>query len=389
MIETVLTLCLLGLGAAAPEIRVLDGPEVQPLCDALKRSGCPMRRLDRLDAAALAGPCVLVLSGKAPPAAEAEAKLIRSFVEAGGAVLAIGGGATWMIDHGLFDARGYYLSGTTIHMSGFHGYHRLTFGYPGPKPEDGWTAGVPMLLRATEGPLMELGPRATSVLGAGGPYSLAAFQRLGGGLMLLIGPDPQGGGAYYTLDRPSPTPGDKLKTDRFLANAVAFLQDPDCNLIPNAGFEENMDLPPQQSNWQLDLGKGATATWSKQDAPEGKVFLRIVCPARSSGSVRPFCPIAVERGSTYRLSCLYRATAPWNLGIRLLDGVKREPLEPRPPPPIRAAECKQWQRIESLVSVPVEAAYASLLATLPGPGELELDDFTLHRMPASQSPPPR
>ena len=55
-------------------------------------------------------------------------------------------------------------------------YHRLTFGYPGAKPFDKWKGGVPNLLRATEGPLMILGPKATSLLGyeGTGRYSAAS-----------------------------------------------------------------------------------------------------------------------------------------------------------------------------------------------------------------------
>ena len=74
-----------------------------------------------------------------------------------------------MIEHGLFDAKTYFFTGTTVHMTKFWGYHRLTFGYPGPKPFDGWKAGVSNLLRATQGPLMMLGPKALIQLPGRGP----------------------------------------------------------------------------------------------------------------------------------------------------------------------------------------------------------------------------
>ena len=163
---------LLTFGAWATEpapVRVLDGPEVQPMRDGLNRVGCRFVDLKSLDEASLAGCRVLVICGTRPPVDEAAKPLITRLVEAGGSVLAVGGGATRLIDLRLFDAQGYYMSGTTTHNTAFDGYHRLIFGYPGAKPPaGGTTAGVSGVLRATQGPLMTLGPKATSILTAGG-----------------------------------------------------------------------------------------------------------------------------------------------------------------------------------------------------------------------------
>ena len=378
MIRTLLAVCVLGVGApvlaAAPAaVCVLDGPEVVPMHAALDRLSVPYRRIAELDQASLRDCRVLVVCGKPSLAESARARVVEAYLHAGNAVLGIGGGAGWMIANKLFDARAYCPSGTTIHMSGFQGYHRLTFGYPGAKPLDGWTAGVPMLLRATEGPLMEVGPRATSILAAGGPYSLAAFQRVGKGLVLLISADPQGGNACYMLGKLTPTTGDRLKTDRLLANAIAFLQDPCCNLIPNPGFEENTDLPPAQSHWQLRLRDGATGTWCKQGAPAGEVFLKLSCPKRSSASVTPVRPIAVERGAEYTIGCLYKASVAWKLELRLFHG---RPDERADAVPVHSVPPQgQWTRHEMLLSVPADVSYVGLALTIQGPGELCLDEL--------------
>ncbi len=109
---------------------VLDGPEVQHLHDALSRVTCPFRSIARLDSAALTGCRVLVLSGKKPPLESRDAKTIEQFVQSGGAVLAIGGGATWMIQHKLFDADGY-LTGTPSNPN-----RRTTPSVPVPASDD-------------------------------------------------------------------------------------------------------------------------------------------------------------------------------------------------------------------------------------------------------------
>jgi hypothetical protein len=386
MIGTVLRTCAACLlmcadadNQAASKVVVLDGPEVQHLHDALNRVTCPFRSIARLDSATLSGCQVLVLSGKKPPLESEDAKTIKRFAQSGGAVLAIGGGATWMIQHELFDAEGYYPSGTTIHHSTFHGYHRLTFGYPGAKPEDNWTAGVPMLLRATEGPLMELGPRATSILGCGGPYSIAAFERIGGGLVLMIGADPQGGSAYHSLDKPTLTPGDKLKTDRLLENAVVWLGNRDCNIVPNSGFEENTDLPPVQSNWQITLRGGATSHWCRDDAPDGDIFLRIVCPQKTSSAVvEPYRPLVVERGAKYRLACLYKSSIPWTLDFQHLTGAPSN-VNRQTAPSVSVPASDDWKPWEAKLLIPKDVSYAKPTLTIRNAGELWLDRLTVHR----------
>lgn len=369
---------------AVSAVVVLDGPEVQHLHDALNRVASPFRSIAKLDSETLSGCQVLVLSGKKPPLESEDAKTIERFAQSGGAVLAIGGGATWMIQLKLFDADAFYLSGTTIHHSGFHGYHRLTFGYPGAEPEDNWIAGVPMLLRATEGPLMELGPRATSILGCGGPYSIAAFQQIGDGLVLMIGADPQGGNAYHSLDKPTLTPGDKLKTDRLLENAIAFLKNRNCNLIPNSGFEEHTELPPAQSHWQITLRGGATSQWCRDDAPEGDVFLRIVCPQKASnGSVEPYRPLVVERGASYRVACHYKSSIPWKLDFHHCTGAPSN-LDRQTATSVPATASDDWKPWQAELLIPKDISYAKPILTFRGAGELCLDKFTLQRLSRSE-----
>ena len=371
-------------GQAVSEVVVLDGPEVQHVRDALNRVTCTFRGTAKLDSATLAGCQVLVLSGKKPPLESEDAKTIEQFAQSGGAVLAIGGGATWMIEQRLFDAEGYYPCGTTIHHSSFHGYNRLTFGYPGAEPEDNWTAGVPMLLRATEGPLMELGSQATSILGCGGPYSIAAFQRIGDGLVLMIGADPQGGNAYHSLDKPTLTPGDRLKTDRLLANTIAYLRDRDCNIVPNSSFEENAELPPVQSNWQITLRGGTTSDWCRDDAPDGDVFLRIVCPQQASSAlVEPYRPLVVERGASYRLACLYKSSIPWTLDFHHLTGTPSNPNR-RTTPSVSVTASDDWKQWQAELSIPDDVSYAKPILTIRDAGELCLDKLTLQRLPRSE-----
>ncbi|MEW6357634.1 MAG: hypothetical protein AB1696_14985 [Planctomycetota bacterium] len=367
--------------ADQPVVCVLDGPDAQPMKDSLKRIGQPFAAMEKPDAAALGGHRVLIVCGTKPPVDEGGKQIVENFLKNGGNVLAVGGGATCMMQHKLFDAEGYYFTGTTIHMTVFHGYHRLTFGYPGAKPFDGWKEGVPNLLRATEGPLMVLGPKATSILGydGGGLYSAAAFQRVGKGILLLIGPDPQGGNAYYELEKPKLEPGDKLGTEPMLANAIAFLLDPHCNLIPNAGFEENSDLEDSQSNWhwQITLKNGAAKEWGREGAPEGKTFLKLVC-SQDKGwpAVQPHRPIVVERGRSYEFGCAYRATAAWKLGFVLLKG-KLPSLKSETMPPLSIEPSPEWRRYATRVSIPDDASYLRPTATLAGKGELCLDDVTL------------
>ncbi|NOZ21552.1 MAG: hypothetical protein GXP25_10745 [Planctomycetes bacterium] len=367
--------------AAQPTVCVLDGPDILPMKDSLKRIKQPFTVLEKLDAGELGKHRVLIVCGTKPPVDERGKEIIEGFLKNGGHVLAIGGGATCMMQHRLFDAEGYYLTGTTVHMTVFHGYHRLTFGYPGVKPFDGWKSGVPNLLRATEGPLMILGPKATSILGydSGGLYSAAAFQRVGQGLLLLIGPDPQGGNAYYELEKPRLEPGSKLQTERMLANAIAFLLDPHTNLIPNSGFEENTEPTAWQSNWLILLRDGATKQWRRDGAPEGRVFLKLVCPqAKSMAIAQPYRPIVVERGRSYEFRCMYKATIPWEFGFSLLKG-KRPSRKPESMRPLSVQPSSEWKRFMTRVSVPPDVSYLKPVATLRGKGELCLDDVTLRQ----------
>jgi len=375
-------LCLpwLTLADDAGAVHVLAGPEVKPIHDALQRLKRPFSPIEKLSRDGLAGCRVLILCGTKPPVDEAGKRVVEAFLQEGGAVLAVGGGATCMIDHKLVDATGYYLTGTTIHMTSFQGYHRLTFGYPGAKPVGNWKSGVSSLLRATEGPLMMPGPKATSILrcdSAG--HSAAIIQRVGKGLALLIGPDPQGGNAYYELNKPKLQPGDKLKTDRLLDNAVAFLLDPHTNVIPNSGFEENTKLAKEFSNWQITLKNGAKSEWCTQDAPEGKQFVKIVCPeAKSSGVVQPTRPIVVEAGRRYRFTCRYRSNGTWRLKV---DARREKPPKQDPLPPKAMPESAAWQQFAAEMDIPPDVSYVLITATKHDKGELCLDDVTLQLMP--------
>ena len=360
-------------------ICVFEGSEVHYMKHGLRRISCASRSITRLNAEALSQCRVLILCGKKPSVGARRTKAIREFLDAGGAILAVGGGATCMIENGLFDAEGYYPTGTTIHQSTFDGYHRLTFGYPGAKPEAGWAMGVPMLLRATEGPLMELGPEATSVLTYGRPYSAAAFQRIGKGIALLIGPDPQGGRIYHEVDRFEVTTGEALKTDGLLANAIAFLQDRACNLIPNAGFEENTDLSPPHSNWDVEAQEGAGVAWCGEGAPEGSVFLKMTCPnAKSTATLQPHCPLVVERGEAYTFRCQHRATTGWEITFTPLCGNSREPDGDRTSS-FAVPPSEDWTHVEETVAIPEDVSYLKLACKLSGEGDLCLDDLTLQR----------
>jgi len=370
--------------AAAPSttpVAVLDGPDVEPLGAALKRIGQPFVEVRELNPVALTSRRVLVIAGSKPPVDASGAKIIETFLNDGGAVLGVGQGATCMIKHGLFDAQCYFLTGTTIHMTVFHGYHRLMFGYPGAKPFDGWVLGVPNLLRATEGPLMILGPKATSVLGYDnkGLYSAVAFQRIGRGIVLLIGPDPQGGRLAYALGKSKLQSGDKLGTDGLLANALAFLLDPTCNLVPNSGFEELIDRMPRQSHWLARRRAGATREWCKQGALQGRAFLKIVCPGKVSyGEIAPYLPIVVERRGKYRFSCLYKSSAPWRVELRLLKGMPPA-WAPRGVQRFSISPNTTWHRFEAKLTVPADVSYVKPTLVLEGKGELCVDDVTMRR----------
>lgn len=365
--------------AAEPvPVRVLDGPEVQPMRDGLNRVGCRFVDLKSLDDGSLAGCRVLVICGTRPPFEEAVKPLIARWVEAGGSVLAVGGGATRLIDLRLFDAQGYYMTGTTTHNTALDGYHRLIFGYPGANPPaGGTTAGVSHLLRATQGPLMTLGPKATSILTAGGGYSLAAVQRLGAGRLLALGADPQGGQLFSDVNSWSRVSGAKIGTDRLLANAIAFLLDPRCNLIPNSGFEELTDQGSDQSHWEVTVRKGARHEWCKTGAAAGHVCLKLVgAGGGASAEARPLRPIVVERGQTYTFACQYKSTTAWKLSWQWWKGpegdAKAEPGPAMPVPP-----SPEWTRFETKLNVPAAVPYARPALQLAGQGEVYIDDVTL------------
>ncbi|MBI3946656.1 MAG: carbohydrate binding domain-containing protein [Armatimonadetes bacterium] len=356
-------------------VRVLDGPEVQSVRDGLKRVGCAFTDLAKLDAAALAGCRVLILSGTEPPVSRADAPTLARFVEAGGAVLAVGGGGKRLLELGLFDARGYYMTGKTVHLSTIEAYHRITFGYPGDVPGDDWKRGVYFLVRATDGPLMEVGPNATPILSAGGPYSLAAVQRLGKGRLLIIGADPQANN------------GEK-GTDRLLANSVAFLLDPYGNQIPNSGFEEHTDLPPAQSNWTVTTRGGASSEWRKTGAAEGETCLKLTSDgAEDVVEVQPTCPIAVEPGERYTFSCQYRATASWKVSLELLKRADRSGIlgSVSGSPSFEAGErteatvppSPEWKRFEVALTVPADVRYVRPVLAIERKGELLLDALAL------------
>ena len=391
-VQACATVAAVAMAAApAPVVCVLDGPDVEPMRESLRRLGCPYADVARLGPKAIARYRVWVLAGTRPPVDTQGATAVRGFLNAGGSVLAVGGGVTALIEHGLVDARGYFLCGTTMHMTAFHAYHRLTFGYPGAKPFKAWMAGVTNLLRATQGPLMELGPKATSILGLDGTglYSAAALQPVGKGIILAIGPDPQGGKVYYELGRAKLQGGDKLGTERLLANAIAFLTDRCCNLVPNAGFEQNTTLPPQQSNWQTAGHHGATVTWCKSGAPEGHVFLKIHCPAkRSLATVQPYCPLAVERGRTYRFSCTYRCTAEWRI---LLTAYRGTPpgLKAKPGGSTRVPASREWRRVETTFPVPADVSYVRPIVRVERQGQLDIDAIHFGLAPPRPKPATR
>ena len=358
------------VAAAEPDVLVLEAPESAFMHDALKRIACPFDHAASIDGSHN----ILILCGKEVSADE---KKISEFLHKGGHVLAIGGGAKWMLDAKLFDAEGYYPVGTTIHQSGFDGYHRLTFGYPEEKPYKNWTSGVPMLLRATEGPLMRLGPKGTSILAAGGPFSLAAFQRIGKGIALLIGPDPQGGNEYLSLTEATQKLGDELHTDTLLANAVAWLREPGCNLIPNPGFETKAEQQSEKSHWEIGLNKGAKIDWVNHDSPEGTVHLKMTTPAGGSATVTTFLPIAVESGATYRFACRYKATGSSSFMARYLakpnDNISKLEQHNVPLPSL-----SEWTRFETKLVLPEDCHYLKLNLLINKPGELCVDDVTLN-----------
>ena len=367
---------------ADTNVLVLDGPETNFMRDALKRIDCPFKSIVKLDASALQPNRILILSGKEPSLDVGDGKLIESYLQSGGSVLAIGGGAKWMLNAKLFDASGYYPTGTTIHQSTFDGYHPVTFGYPMQKPYKNWVVGVPMLLRATDGPLMRSGPRAVSILSAGGPFSLAAYQRIGKGIALLIGPDPQGGDEYLTLDKPTVSLGSDLKTDLLLVNAIAWLRDPGCNLIPNSGFEDAADTNDDKSHWEITLRNNAKSQWQHSEAPEGKVYLTLEgTKANSSASVSSYRPIVAEGGAQFTLSFRHKATSAWKWEVAHFTSASEETRKATKPQPLSVAASATWQKSEVTLTIPNDSPYLAINARLDGIGTLSLDEITLKKKP--------
>lgn len=359
--------------ASAADVLVLDAPDEEFMHEALKRIACPFDHAASVDGTHR----ILILCGKNVQAREKE---VESFLQSGGNVLAIGGGAKWMLEAKLFDAQGYYPTGTTLHQSTFDGYHRLTFGYPEDKPYNNWITGVPMLLRATEGPLLRLGVNATSVLAAGGPFSLTAFERRGKGMALLIGPDPQGGNEFLSLAKPTPKRGDELHTDTLLANAIEWLRNPACNLIPNGGFEARAEQASEKSHWETGLNKGSKSEWMKTDSPEGKVHLKMTVPAGGSATVTPFIPIAVERGGTYQFFCRYKSTGVASFMARHLtrpDENISKLEQHNVPLPVSP----EWTKFETRLVLPEDCHYLKINLLMNKPGELCVDDLTLNAAP--------
>jgi hypothetical protein len=233
------------------------------------------------------------------------------------------------------------------------------------------------MLRATQGPLMTLGPKATSILTAGGGYSLAAVQRLGAGRLMLLGADPQGGQLFSDVDKWSRVPGSKIGTDQLLANAVAFLLDPRCNLIPNSGFEELTELPPSQSHWEVTVRKGARHEWCKTGAAAGHVCLKLVgAGGGDSAEARPLRPIVVERGETYTFGCQYKSTAAWKLSWQWWKRPEGD-AKPEPGPTEAVPPSVQWKRFEMKLHVPTGVSYCRPSIQLAGQGEMYVDDVTL------------
>lgn len=364
--------------AAEPPPLVLDATDVSFLHEALDRLHRPYEPLPALTAA-LKPDRILVLAGKDLAPGEGAARAVQKLLQDGGRVLALGGGARWMLKEKLFDATAYYPTGTTIHQSGFDGYHRLTFGYPGAKLNHDWTYGVAMLLRATGGPLMTPGAHAISVLRAGGPFSLAAFQRYGsrGGLALLIGPDPQGGNQYLSLDKPTPTRGDTLGTDALLDNALAWLGDPKCNLIPNGGFEENAALPAVQSHWEITERLGGTHEFAHGEAPEGTAFLRLTGrQPKSEVHAKLYLPVVVEPGAKYRLSFRYRASGGATLKTRHLASADSG-AQAGESKAVELPLAPAWQVHEEVLEVPKTHHLLEIEVMVKGTSSLEVDDVRL------------
>lgn len=381
-VRKLLVVLLLGasrssLLAAEPDVVVPHHEDIDFLHAALERIGVPFQSAEKIDPAMLGRRRIVVVAGKNVSFDERDVRHLDAHWNAGGRVLAIGGGAKAMLDAKLFDATGYYPTGTTTFMSKFDGYHRLTFGYPIRAPKENWLYGIPNLLRATNGPLMRLGPQAHSVLAAGGPFSLMAYQRRGEGIALLIGPDPQGGDEYQSFDKPTPKRGDELDTDRLLANAIAWLREPTGNLVPNPGFETFSDAGPERSHWELIASNGGRAVWSRNGAAEGEVYAALSRgKSQSAANLTPHLPIAVEPGATYRFTCRYRATCPGRLVVRRIRSLE-DPYPRAETQSLTIDASDAWDRYETELTVPAGIRYLGFVLQPAQIGELSVDDVQL------------
>lgn len=372
--------------ADEPDVLVVNSADVSFMQQALKRIDVAFDRTDKFDAELLKRHRLVVLAGKDFSLDAPSGQLVETHLRDGGRVLAVGGGAKWMLQQKLFDASGYYPTGTTTFMSKFDGYHRLTFGYPVAAPKENWTYGVPSLLRATDGPLMRLGPQAHSVLAAGGPFSLMAYQRIGKGIALLIGPDPQGGNEYLSLGKASPKRGDELDTDRLLANSIAWLRDDSGNLIPNPSLEVLTEAGPEKSHWEPQANNGGITEWRRDGAPEGNVFivLKRTKPA-SAANLATHLPIAVEPGAIYRFSCRYRSSVDGRLILRHIRNLD-EPYSKAEPHTIAITAAADWQHFETKLTAPEGIRYLGLILQPAAVGELSVDDLCLLREPNATIP---
>ena len=119
-----------------------------------------------------------------------------------------------------------------------------------------------------------------------------------------------------------------------------------------------------------------------EDAPEGSVFLKMVCPnARSAATLQPHRPLVVERGWTYTFRCQYRSTADWEITFTPFRHNPREPDEDRASS-FAVPQSEDWTRVEEAVAIPEDVSYVRLICKLSGEGELCLDDLALQRKPA-------
>jgi len=359
----------------ADEVKVglLDAPEVEPMCKCLRRIGIKFTEIGMPDKKILSALDIIIICGTNPPIASREERALEDFVKSGGALLGVGGGATWAIKHGFFDAKAYIMTGTTSHDVVIRAFHPLVFGYP-LKGGKKWR--IEGMLRATEGPFIEIGRQPSPVIfyDTRGIYAAAAFQRLGKGIVVLFGPDPQGGKLLRHPQKPEFVSGEKLKTDGLIANAIAFLSNPECNIVPDSGFERSAE-GNGISPWQISLSGGAKMEWCSGDAPEGASYLRIICPTtRSVGTLRTALPLAVERGAKYCLNFKYRSSIAARVYPTFVKG-KPDRLEQKDGRSTRVPPSDKWKDFHTTIAVPDDVTYVKPVLSATGQGEFCLDCF--------------